>query len=70
MVEMIETDSKALKAYGYDPSAQELTVIFRKGGAGQYTYVGVPPDEWERFLAAESKGSYMFHIKESYSVKR
>lgn len=48
--------STAIAALDYDEDAQTLTVTFHRGG--RYELQGVPQIEYERFLAAASKGDY------------
>ena len=40
----------------YDPETQTMTIWFPNGRS--YDYDGVPPDVYEGFQAADSKGSY------------
>lgn len=57
-----EIASKLLKSVGYDPATKVLEVEFlpKKGAkAGAvYRYADVPPEEFAKFSAAESRGSY------------
>jgi hypothetical protein len=45
----------------YDPAREELLIAFR-GGRGTYRYFNVPMEEWEGFLEAESKGTYLNRV--------
>jgi hypothetical protein len=53
--------SKVIQTMHYDPDRQELLIVFR-GSRGTYRYFDVPAEEWEAFLAAESKGTYLNRI--------
>ena len=57
---MTECTSSQISRYGYDPQTQIMAVEFRRGGA--YEYRGVPADVFQRFVEADSKGS--FHYRE------
>lgn len=50
--------SGAFSSVGYDPSRQIMAIEFSSGGVHHLT--GVPPEKWQDFQAAESKGSF-FH---------
>ncbi len=50
--------SSVIAAIGYDASRRVLTVVFRDG-RGTYRYFDVPPEVWEAFQAAPSKGTYL-----------
>ena len=53
--------SRVILAMRYEPGRQELLIVFR-GGRGTYRYFDVPIEEWEAFLEAESKGTYLNRI--------
>jgi len=53
--------SKVIRTMRYDPDRQELLIVFR-GDRGTYRYFDVPAEEWEAFLEAESKGTYLNRI--------
>lgn len=57
MPEMIATESQAFTHYGYDSATRELHISFRNGTTHAYP---VTPENYEKFLAAESKGRW-FH---------
>lgn len=42
----------------YDPERRTLMIVYR-GNRGRYRYFDVPPEEWEAFRAARSKGTYL-----------
>jgi hypothetical protein len=44
----------------YDSGARELRVQFKNGKT--HAYLNVPPETWQEFQGAESKGKY-FHQK-------
>lgn len=49
--------SSTVHSIGYDPKSAELHVQY-KGGAFKYVFQGVPPDVFQAFLAAPSKGQF------------
>jgi KTSC domain len=49
-------DSSALKATAYLPAERMLYLEFHDGD--RYRYFEFPPERFEDFLAAESKGTY------------
>jgi hypothetical protein len=49
--------SSMIHAVGYDAETRTLEVIFNSGGI--YFYDDVPPEVYEKLMAAESKGQYM-----------
>jgi hypothetical protein len=60
-------DSSAISRIEYDPSTRQLFVTFR--GGGTYTYYGVPPEVYEAFLRAPSKGRFHAeHIHKRYQT--
>lgn len=65
MIDLIGVDSSMISAAGYDPETSTLVVLFNNGKA--YEYHGVPAEEYQGLMAAESKGSYMRdHIIDIY----
>ncbi len=50
-------DSSALDAAGYDAERRELHVAYKGGRA--YVYLDVPPETYEAFLRAPSKGTFV-----------
>jgi hypothetical protein len=49
----------------YDAGRKRLDLRFRAGST--YSYLGVPPDVFEAFIAAPSKGSFFAsHIRDRY----
>jgi len=57
-VETIE--SAAISAAGYDERSRILRVTFRSGRS--YEYLAVLPEEYQRFMNAESRGAYLNQI--------
>jgi hypothetical protein len=58
-----------IHAVGYDPEKRLLEVVFNTGRV--YCYEGVPPEEYEGLMAAQSKGQYMLaHIIDVYPYYR
>ena len=50
--------SSVIAAMRYSARKRVLTIVYR-GGRGRYHYFDVPPEEWERFRMAPSKGTYL-----------
>jgi hypothetical protein len=57
LVPVVSTD---IAAAGYDPQTGELQVQFTTGAI--YSYTGVPPEVYEGFLTASSKGAYFAQV--------
>lgn len=56
-----DTPESSAIAYGdYDPGQRLLRVHIKQkaGGVKRYLHGGVPPELWEEFLAAPSKGQF------------
>lgn len=54
--------SKMFTEASYDSDSCTMELTFSKGKS--YEYYDFPPDEWAKFLAAESAGRYFLqHIK-------
>jgi 2-C-methyl-D-erythritol 2,4-cyclodiphosphate synthase len=54
-------DSSAITSMGYDPSRHELEIEF--GDTGDiYLYFKVPPEEYQAFMAEDSKGTYLNRV--------
>lgn len=61
--------SSNILGIAYDEPTQALYVEFTSGG--KYKYSGVPQTEYEDFMAAGSKGSYLAqNIKDVYPATR
>jgi hypothetical protein len=54
----LPVDSTVVAAVGYDPASRVLELEFRSGGH-VYRYFEVPPEEYQSFLGAKSKGAYL-----------
>ena len=50
--------STVIAAMRYEASERVLTIVFR-GSRGRYRYFDVPPEEWDAFRNAPSKGTYL-----------
>jgi hypothetical protein len=53
--------SSVILAMRYQPVREELVIVFRGRGVA-YRYFNVPIEEWEAFLEAESKGTYLNRV--------
>jgi len=61
--------SEAIASIGYDPPSRVLEVEF--AGGGIYRYFDVPPEVYERFLQADSKGRFITCcIKPAYPYQK
>ena len=61
--------SSNVASVGYDPDTETLEVGFVKGTV--YQYSSVPPEVFEEFMQAASKGIYLNNvIKVRFSVMR
>jgi hypothetical protein len=67
---LLEVDSTTFSHVGYDPAAQQLTVVFRESG-DTYVYRGVGADVYQGLLAADSIGAYYHeHIRDRFQYDR
>lgn len=69
LFEYVEVESSNIKAIGYNPSYDILSVTFHKDGmtTDEYWYFEVPPTMWADFYEAESKGKFLHQeIKNHY----
>ena len=57
MVTLFPVQSSMLAAVGYHPQSGTLVVLFNSGRA--YEYYGVPIEDYEGLMRAESKGRFM-----------
>jgi hypothetical protein len=53
--------STVILAMSYEPAREELLISFR-GDRRTYRYFNVPMEEWEAFLEAESKATYLNRV--------
>lgn len=68
-MERTPVSSSTISAIGHDADNQVLEVEFTNGAV--YSYSGVPSDEYEGFMNADSKGKYLnANIKNRYSFIR
>ncbi|MDO9228625.1 MAG: KTSC domain-containing protein [Syntrophales bacterium] len=68
-MERTSVSSTNINSIGYAAETQTLEIEFIKGSV--YQYAGVPVDEYEAMMSADSKGKY-FHtnIKDRYSFTK
>jgi hypothetical protein len=60
--------STAIRSFRYDPATRQLHVTFVTGR--RYIYDNVPPDVFDAFKAAFSKGTFFNHeIRDRYSYR-
>lgn len=57
----VEVDSTSIGAIGYSLLKRQLGIEFRKSG-NVYFYFEVPPEDYQGFMAAVSKGEYLNRI--------
>lgn len=53
--------SSVIARMRYDPASRVLEMEYR-GGRGMYRYFEVPREEWEAFVLAPSKGTYLNEV--------
>jgi hypothetical protein len=53
-------ESKAIKAIGYDDRLLILRITFHSGQS--FEYLDVPPEEFTKFMNAESRGAYVNQV--------
>ena len=53
--------STSIASIGYLPEVRELEIEFRASG-DVYRYFDVPCEEYDAFMAAESKGTYLNQV--------
>ncbi|RYY77223.1 MAG: KTSC domain-containing protein [Gammaproteobacteria bacterium] len=64
-MEMIQVQSNAISAVGYEASTQKLKIKFHQGHS--YDFCHVPLSVYQSFIKAPSKGAfYDSHIKDRY----
>ena len=64
-----DVNSSMLRRVRYDPQSKFLDVVFRTGE--KYRYKGVPADEYDGLMEAQSHGKYMqTRIIDRYEVER
>jgi len=68
-METISVESSHMATMGYEPDTKVLQIGFKNNTL--YEYFDVPPNVWEEFKAAESKGKYLAKfIKGTYQYKK
>jgi len=60
-MERIRVSSTSIASLGYEPETRVLEIEFRDSGE-VYRYFDVPPSEYQAFLQAPSKGTYLNRI--------
>ncbi len=61
--------SSSIRAIGYDPAERVLEIEFRSGGV--YQYFGVPPEVYQEFMGAPSKGKFFEeHLRDEFRYSR
>lgn len=67
---LVELDSTMISHVGYNPAAEELTVVFRETG-DRYAYQNVPEEVYTGLVTAESPGRF-FHanVRDAYEFTR
>jgi hypothetical protein len=61
MMNWAEVESTSILAIGYNPPTRELAIKFRQSG-DVYLYFEVPAEEYQGFMAADSKGEYLNRV--------
>lgn len=63
--------SSVIAAMSYNDETRTLTIVYR-GQRGVYRYFDVPPEEFEAFRSAPSKGTYLNEVfkAKQYRYKR
>ncbi len=64
-----QVTSSNLKSVGYDRAQRLLEIEFQNGRV--YRYHGVPPEEYEALMQADSKGRYFIgNIRDAYQHEK
>jgi hypothetical protein len=61
-------DSTNVVSIGYDPESRTLEVEY--GWGGIYQYRDVPPNIWDAFRSAPSKGAFVYEQLSTYPYER
>ncbi len=65
----MHVDSEAVSDIDYIPGARRLRVRFTSGE--RYAYEDVPPELYERFVTAESKGRFFqAEVRDRFAYRR
>ena len=68
-IPLCDCKSSNLAGFGYDAASKTLAVKFKDSGK-TYHYADVPPDIFDEFGKAESKGKFFFaKVRNSYKAK-
>jgi len=71
---MIPVESSNVAAFGYVPEDQTLFVDFLAKGnsaGSRYVYYEVEPDTYQQFMAAPSKGKFIWtNLRDRYDYER
>ncbi|AXH01201.1 KTSC domain-containing protein (plasmid) [Deinococcus wulumuqiensis] len=59
-MKMIDANSAAFKAVGYDPATRTMRIHFHD--AGIYEYSHVEQEDFDALMAAESKGTHLNQV--------
>lgn len=59
-MQMTESDSSHIRAYGYDPDKKIMAVCFNSGDT--YHYEGVTPEHFDAFDRADSLGKHLHSV--------
>jgi hypothetical protein len=57
-MQRVPVESRSIATIGYDPEQLILELEFRETGE-IYQYFDVPPEQYDAFLKAESKGTHL-----------
>lgn len=70
-IDMIPVQSSQIAAIGHDPETNTLAIQFAsKGGTGStYHYSNFTAEDFDRFQAADSKGSYFIRTIKPETAK-
>jgi len=67
---LLEVESTTFSHIGYDPTAQQLTVVFRDGGE-TYVYKDISVELYQGLIAADSVGAYYHqNIRDKFQFDR
>ena len=68
-MEWLPLESRALSSVAYVESERMLYLRFKSGEI--YRYFGFSPDQYQEFLAADSKGQYFAaHVRDQFPFER
>ncbi len=67
-MDRIPVSSSNIVSVGYDPASLTLEIEFKNGSV--YEYTNVPQEEYEAFMNADSKGTYLHSNIKKYPYSR